>query len=209
MSITITATCGDKSVSIECRRPSWDNMSEAYEKINSLSIPKRYELVGGTPLALYKANPLGYENTCAMQISYIFNQNGIFLEQYISRDETKQPIGIKDDSILRGSDGHNYVIRVKTMVKVLMLKDFFGNADEPYNPKFMQIKQENIDFYNNEFSKFDKSGVVAMIINGWNNANGHITLWNGKKKQFIDNTNYLLDKRNWVVIEKLYFWELI
>ena len=219
MGVIITATCGDKSIDIECRRPNWQSMSEAYEKINTLSISKRYELVGGTPLTLYRANPRGYGNTCAMQISYIFNQNGIFLERYISNDKAKQPMGIKDDSILKGADGHNYVVRVKTMVKVLMLKDFFGNADKPYSPKQMNSKQENIKFYKNEFSKFGKKGIVAMQVEGWGDAWGHITLWNGEK--FLDDNesgdkNYLikvdgLDRwgRQVPIIVNLYFWELI
>ncbi|MBR2111387.1 MAG: hypothetical protein IJ950_00260 [Helicobacter sp.] len=68
---------------------------------------------------------------------------------------------------------------------------------------------ENIIFYNSKFSKFSKNGVVAMIISGWSDANGHITLWNGKDKKFLDNSNYLLDSRDTVIVKKLYFWELL
>lgn len=142
-----------------------------------------------------------YSNTCALQVSYALNYGGIPLHTEIKAKEYHSIYG-KDKEYL-------YITGVINTINFLLSKSVWGNADEPYSPKSMQIKQENIDFYNNEFSKFDKSGVVAMIINGWDNANGHITLWNGKKKQFIDNTNYLLDKRDWVVIEKLYFWELI
>lgn len=73
----------------------------------------------------------------------------------------------------------------------------------------MRTKQENIIFCSNEFSKFSKSGVVAMIISGWGDANGHITLWSGKDKKFLDNSNYLLDSRDTVIVKKLYFWELL
>lgn len=73
----------------------------------------------------------------------------------------------------------------------------------------MRTKQDNIIFYNNEFSKFSKNGVVAMIISGWSDANGHITLWNGKDKKFLDNSNYLLDSRDIVIVKELYFWELL
>lgn len=51
--------------------------------------------------------------------------------------------------------------------------------------------------------------MVAMIISGWSDANGHITLWNGKDKKFLDNSNYLLDSRDTVIVKKLYFWELL
>ncbi|TLD79788.1 hypothetical protein LS81_010145 [Helicobacter trogontum] len=75
----------------------------------------------------------------------------------------------------------------------------------------MRTKQDNIIFYNNEFSKFSKNGVVAMIISGWSNAGGHVTLWSGKDKKFLDYdpnlyNNYLLYRN--IIVTKLYFWEL-
>jgi|GEM_PF-2833120 len=257
MAIEWKATCGTASASIKCKRPNWESVREAYNKINTAnpndknlqeifkqaiidkgkwygfsqkaaeqtakevieqiinnnyddSIWQRYALVGGTPLSEYishknffdkSPNYADYSNTCALQVSYALNYGGMPLHTEIKVKEYNSMYG-KDKEYL-------YITRVINTINFLHSKSVWGNADEPYNPKSMQTKQENIDFYNNEFSKFDKSGVVAMIINGWDNANGHITLWNGKKKQFIDNTNYLLDKRDWVVIEKLYFWELI
>ena len=43
MGITIKATCGDKSKSIEYRRPSWESMRKAYDTINTAD-PKCEEL---------------------------------------------------------------------------------------------------------------------------------------------------------------------
>jgi len=59
----------------------------------------------------------------------------------------------------------------------------------------MQFKQENIEFYHNEFLNFNQTGVVAMEIDGWDDADGHITLWDGSN--FLDyrkelNNNYLI-----------------
>ncbi|GAB0174100.1 hypothetical protein NHP164001_21270 [Helicobacter trogontum] len=50
-----------------------------------------------------------------------------------------------------------------------------------------------------------------MIISGWSNAGGHITLWSGKDKKFLDYdpnlyNNYLLYRN--IIVTKLYFWEL-
>lgn len=73
----------------------------------------------------------------------------------------------------------------------------------------MRTKQENIIFYNSKFSEFSKNGVVAMIISGWSDANGHVTLWNEKDKKFLDNSNYLLDSRDIIIVKELYFWELL
>lgn len=167
---------------------------------------QRYALVGGIPLSEYINYKdffrfgyayQDYSNTCAMQVSYALNYGGMPLHTKIKAKEYNSIYG-KDEKYL-------YITGVINTINFLQLKNVWGNADEPYNPKSMQTKQENIDFYNNEFSKFNKNGVVAMIISGWNDANGHITLWHGEKKQFIDNTNYLLDKRDFVIIEKLYF----
>ena len=99
-----------------------------------------------------------YSNTCALQVSYALNYGGIPLHTEIKAKEYHSIYG-KDKEYL-------YITGVINTINFLLSKSVWGNADEPYSPKSMQIKQENIDFYNNEFSKFDKSGVVAMIING-------------------------------------------
>lgn len=136
----------------------------------------------------------------------------MLLRKYMLKQPiTSRPSEFRNALILRDKDNNNYFMRVKEMRQFLQLKSVWGNADEPYNPKSMQTKQENIDFYENEFSKFNKNGVVAMIINGWSNAGGHITLWNGETKSFVDYdpnlyNNYLLYGD--AVVTKLYFWEL-
>ena len=144
-------------------------------------------------------------------MSYALNYGGMPLREHISIDKTKKPKGFENVTVLQGIDGYNYITGVINMINLLQLKSVWGNADEPYNPKIMNTKQENIDFYNNEFSKFSKNGVVAMIINGWSNANGHVTLWSGEDKKFLDYdpnlyNNYLLYGN--IIVTKLYFWEL-
>lgn len=42
----ITATCGGKSVSIECRRPSWESVSKAYTEINNIGKEEYYSIFG-------------------------------------------------------------------------------------------------------------------------------------------------------------------
>ena len=73
----------------------------------------------------------------------------------------------------------------------------------------MSSKNENTAFYNDEFMSFDKNGIVVMKIVGWGeSAYGHTTLWNGKEGKFVDNSNFLLDVRDNVIVTKFYFWEL-
>ena len=216
------ATCGTKNANIKCNRPNWDKIKNAYEKINTLPIADRYALVSKEALKAHEEGLSGYQNSCAIQISYTLNQNGMYLENYLSSEIIKQPDDLKDDSILIGKDKHNYIIRVKTLIKLFELKNFFGNADEPYNPKLMKTKTDNTNFYNNELSKFNKNGFVAIEIEGWGNAKGHITIWDGSKHKFLDDNdindskNYLtkidgIDKygRQIPVVTKFYFWELI
>lgn len=50
-------------------------------------------------------------------------------------------------------------------------------------------------------------GIVTMDIDGWGDAGGHTTLWNGSK--FLDDTNYLNDEKDYVFVRELCFWELL
>lgn len=74
--------------------------------------------------------------------------------------------------------------------------------------KTMNTKLENESFFYNELLTLNKNGLVAMKISGWNNAKGHITLWNGRENQFMDNVNYLLDERSNVIVTEFHFWAL-
>ena len=181
---------------LNLKRPKWEDVSKAYKEINEIGkaeyyntlekakqeglsdnmarhraelaqAQKRYEKVGGQALREFNRDSESYINTCAFKLSYALNYGGMPLNKYISRQQiTSRPIAFQNALILGDKANNNYFMRVKEIRQFLQLKSVWGNADEPYNPKIMKTKQENIDFYNNEFSKFDKSGVVAMIING-------------------------------------------
>lgn len=229
---------------LNLKRPKWEDVSKAYNEINEIGkaeyyntlkkakqeglsdnmarhraelaqAQKRYEKVGGQALREFNRDSESYINTCAFKLSYALNYGGMPLNKYISRQQiTSRPIAFQNALILGDKANNNYFMRVKEIRQFLQLKSVWGNADEPYNPKIMKTKQENIDFYNNEFSKFDKSGVVAMIISGWSDAGGHITLWDGANelnKVFLDYdenlyNNYLLYGN--AIVTELYFWEL-
>ena len=205
-----------REVYVEVELSKWDRLKQTYQTINKLTVPERYELVGGEPLKIYSPDNIHTENTCAMQISYILNENGMFLEKHISKKVTEQPIGIKDDFVLIGADNHNYIVRISTMIKLLKLGNLLGNADKSYNPKTMNTKAENRNFFYDELLTFNKNGLVAMEISGWNNAKGHITLWDkghitlwdNDEKRFLDDSNYLLDTRSNVIVRQFYFWEI-
>ena len=184
----------------------------AYHRAELAQAQKRYEKVGGQALREFNRDSESYINTCAFKLSYALNYGGMPLKNYMSRQQiTSRPIAFQNALILGDKANNNYFMRVKEIRQFLQLKNVWGNADKPYNPKTMTTKQENIDFYNNELSRFNKNGVVAMIISGWSNAGGHITLWSGEDKKFLDYdenlyNNYLLYGN--AIVTELYFWEL-
>nr|WP_297814411.1 T6SS effector amidase Tae4 family protein [uncultured Helicobacter sp.] len=84
----------------------------------------------------------------------------------------------------------------------------WGNSDKPYCLRTFKNKDEVRNFYENKFSKFDKSGIAVMRIKGFDDAGGHTTLWNGENKKFEDSKiseNYLIGNHNVVDFQ---FWEL-
>ncbi|WP_246058999.1 type VI secretion system amidase effector protein Tae4 [Campylobacter troglodytis] len=154
----------------------------------------KYELVGGEPYDKFDKFPTIYEDTCALRMSYALNYGGMPLIK--PTPNTKTYI-VKDNKI--------YVLGSQDIRDFLYVK---WKYEKPYNPKSMSLKAENIAFYD-ELMQFDKNGIVVMRIMGWGaNAYGHTTLWNGKEGKFVDNSNFLLDIRDTVIVTQFYFWEL-
>ena len=234
MGVIITATCGDKSIDIECRRPNWQSMSEAYEKINGYYIQGKaqavFEQVGGelykeflnneTIIARQRQQELQgvvisrldkrYTlNSCALRVSYALNHSKIFSIPYLIKNQ-KLP---NDTGKLRfenkrwfGADNNLYYLSIYGLRNFLILN--WGNSDKPYHLRTFRNKDEVGNFYENEFSKFGKSGIVVMRIQGFDDAGGHATLWNGESKAFEDskiNENYLIGNHNVIDFQ---FWEL-
>ncbi|RDU61939.1 hypothetical protein CQA53_09670 [Helicobacter didelphidarum] len=190
------------------------------KKIDCISA--RFAMVGGMPLLerirylnfFGKSPDYGnYANTCTLQVSYALNKSNMFLENYMPLDKSKRDANFEKALILQGGDKHNYFLRVKEIVMLLKLRKVWGSADKPYTSKTMYSKQENIDFYHNEFFRLNKKGVVAMKIRGWREEYGHITLWGGSNVGFVDYkqeeaNNFLVDRGENIVVEIFDFWEL-
>lgn len=198
------ATCGTKNANIKCKRPNWDKVKKAYEDIDKLGANEtsptkkakpKYELVGGKPYDKFNKSPTIYEDTCALKMSYALNYGGMPLIKPTANTKT-----------YIGEDNKIYVLGSQDIGDFLYVK---WKYEKPYNPKYMSSKNENTAFYNDEFMSFDKNGIVVMKIVGWGeSAYGHTTLWNGKEGKFVDNSNFLLDVRDNVIVTKFYFWEL-
>lgn len=193
MGMIITATCGGKSVSIECRRPSWESVREAYKYINEVgsdsndTAESRYTFLGGKIENAFKKERKSYTNTCAVRISYALNYGGMPIKKSLENPSNNQKLNIMKNQIEtygRIDKNSNYYITSSIdMEAFLWIK--WGV------PEFLQKNMINQTDNENAFEKLrklNKQGVATMRIS-FLDAQGHTTLWN--KECFTDGTNYL------------------
>lgn len=192
----VSAAAGNRSTSVTPKRPSWQNIHTAYMKIHNIGdTAAKYKLIGGPAEAEYKRAPKIYENACALRLSYALNYGGMPI------NKNKRPTG---GTKLIGADNNLYYTGVYTVRDFLVLN--WGTSDKPYKPyKVMSSKTENSKLAS-DLTSLNKKGVICMKVTGWDDAAGHITLWDGTG--FSDGTNYLLDPRSNVIVTELQFWEL-
>jgi len=94
---------------------------------------------------------LGFKNTCAIRMSYSLNYSGVV----ITRGAWKT---------VSGADNRQYIYRVTDLIS--FLNQTFGNPDKTIrNPKA------------SDFSGV--KGILVFNVQGWSNASGHATLWDG------------------------------
>jgi len=176
--LAITATSGSASAQVEARRPSWSDMDKHYPDTRTKT-PELYDQkIGGRFKGLY-LNP-GYQNTCAVRMSYALNRSGLKLAAAPS------PGGS-----IPGADGYQYWIRVSDLKQHLAKR--FRGADEELqlSPISASLIGEN-DAISRQFKERVKTaqawldtklarrnGIVVFEVSGWGDASGHFTLWNG------------------------------
>ncbi|SMC18517.1 Type VI secretion system (T6SS), amidase effector protein 4 [Andreprevotia lacus DSM 23236] len=111
----------------------------------------------------------GYTNACPIRMSYVLNYTGF-------------PIhaghGFK---ISTGADRKNYLIRINDMVQYLKIN--FGAPD-----KVVDRPPLPDDFW-------DMQGIILVEGDGWDNARGHVTLWDGS--HCADTCHMYGDPKNW------------
>lgn len=192
----VSARAGNLTVSTTAQRPSWQAIHTAYMRIhNTGDTAAKYKLIGGPAEAEYKRAPKIYENACALRLSYALNHGGMPI------NKNKRPTG---GTQLKGADNNLYYTGVYTVRDFLVLN--WGTSDKPYKPyKVMSSKAENTKLAS-ELTSLNKKGIICMKVTGWDDAAGHITLWDGTN--FSDGTNYLLDRRDNVIVTEFQFWEL-
>lgn len=135
-------------------RPLFLQAWNRYSEIN-VSVSKVGEKIGGNVglnIALGEKDPnQGFTNACAIRMSYVLNYTG----SKINRGAWKT---------VSGKDKNWYIFRVRDFLKYMY--EVYGQPDKTVvNPTVHDFKGLN--------------GILVFNVNGWNDASGHVTLWNG------------------------------
>ncbi len=92
-----------------------------------------------------------FTNACALRMSYVLNMSG-------------DVISLQDGASVTGADGKRYMFRVRDLRQYLL--KHFGKPDLTVNnPEAKDLA--------------GMQGIVAFDIEGWSDASGHVTLWDG------------------------------
>jgi len=135
-------------------RPAFNSAWIASQRIYNAADPSgNVAAIIGGKIAQNINRPGGWENTCAVRMSYILNQCGTHIPPV-----THQTV--------RGADGRSYFFRVRDLIKYL--KQAWGAPDivDPYPPS-------------GGGALIGKKGVILFEVSGWGDASGHATIWDG------------------------------
>jgi hypothetical protein len=127
-------------------------------------------------------------NSCVMRMSKAFNYAGQ------AHEIPRSPRGLLT---VKGADGKNYAIRVIEFIDYL-----HKQYREPDLVKTgTGMKPES----------FTSKGIIAWLIDGWSDARGHFTLWDGSQGLFEGGHHYFTDfgpsaPQNGPHMVKVEFW---
>ena len=136
------------------KRPNFLQAWQRYNEINIsvLDVGKKIGGNVGLNISLGEQDPLqGFTNACAIRMSYVFNYTGV----KILRGDWKT---------VSGADKNWYIYRVKDFL--LYMNRMYGRPD-------WLINNPTVDNFKG------LNGILIFTVNGWSDASGHATLWNG------------------------------
>jgi hypothetical protein len=126
-----------------------------------------YTMLGGAAQRNIDAPGFGAEgNTCATRLSIAFNRSGAPISAVVATAVGAKTLGTSDGSrvIYRVADFRKYLLRTLGRPTI--------DKTSPYDSAFK-----------------GKRGIIAFTVN-WNNATGHIALWNGLTYREPAHDNY-------------------
>ncbi|GAA6168641.1 type VI secretion system amidase effector protein Tae4 [Sessilibacter corallicola] len=134
-------------------RPDLNRAKSEFLKVN-VGVSEVGHLIGGK--VDYNINSLTraqgrFENACAIRMSYVLNNTGTKIPRIPSQT-------------VSGKNGNWYIFKVKTLIQFLTQQ--WGQPD-------ISIESPSAE----KLSHF--KGVVVFEVEGWTDASGHATLWDG------------------------------
>ena len=196
-----------------------------YSEMSFIKAEIRYYKIKGAIYSEFMKSPYNYINTCSARMSKALVDFGIPIRKLQGMDSTAYIANAGTNT-----KPYKILVKVKDMIDFLKLETNFGSPNEysqqnsktfykefytePYHVlvdkirkrivnknRVAEIRVENERFHKNLKGK---NGIVAMQIESWGDAWGHITLWDNDS--FIDKSSYLINGEEAVFVKKLYFW---
>lgn len=163
-------------------RPAFSTAWAASQRIVSHAnqSAKVAKMVGGSVARnINLASPSGWTNTCAVRMSYILNHSGTIIPRITGKT-------------VSGADKRWYFYRVRDLIGFVTQR--WGKPDLvlPYP-------------VTSEEQMGDKKGLILFEVSGWQDANGHASLWDGS--QCYDHCYFNRDGANYRT-NKASFWSL-
>lgn len=109
------------------------------------------------------------DNTCVIRMSKAFN--------YAAGSRFAIPGGRAGMLTVKGADKLNYAIRVTEFIDYLSAQ--YGAADIVKLGEAIEVEPF-----------LGKTGIIAWSVNGWGDARGHFTLWNGREGLYVGGHDY-------------------
>jgi hypothetical protein len=159
-------------------RPSFAAAWAASQRIYSATHPAERvaQVIGGTVEVNVRHPSQPWENTCAVRMSYILNQTGVLVPATSGKTVT-------------GKDKLNYFFRVGDLIDFLRRR--WGAPEViQYPPSGAWAGQK---------------GLILFEVQGWSNARGHATLFNGTS--CYDHC-YFNEREATYQTTKAHFWKL-
>jgi len=134
-------------------RPAFSHAWRAFQAV-LLPVASVGKLIGGKVQQNIDLPVGGFKNACPIRISYVLNKTGYPIAKSARY------------AMVSGADRQQYIFRVNDMMDYLA--HTFGKPDKTVaTPK------------PSDFS--GQQGIIVIKGHGWDNAQGHVTLWDGSK----------------------------
>lgn len=198
-----------------------------YGEILFIKAEIRYYKIKGAIYTEFMKSPYNYINTCAARMSKALVDFEIPIRKLQGMDSTAYIANAGTNT-----KPYKILVKVKDMIDFLKIEINFGSPNEysqqnnktfykefytePYHVLVDKttnriVNKNRVDEIRAENRRFrenlkGKNGIIAIQIEGWGDAWGHITLWDNN--DFIDESSHLPDEREPIFVKKLYFWEI-